>query len=205
MLVTLEGVMGSGKSLSACTFAKLDYERGREIISNNKYNFPCTEFNTEYFVDHMTDGQMQNVTMVLDEAYLYLDSRSSAAKLTKLFTYFVAQTRKRGVDLYICVHHIDTVDKRLRRAVDVRGTCRYRKEDPCKDCQGEGIDSKHGLVCNRCKGYGVGGYVTVSFFDMRSGKRSKLKIDGPTFWGNYDTRELVAPTGKSLNINREDL
>ncbi len=205
MLVTLEGVMGSGKSLTACTLAKLDYDRGREIISNNTYKFKTTKFDTTYFVEHMTDEEMQNVTFVLDEGYLYLDSRNSATKLTKLFTYFIAQTRKRSVDMYICIHHIDTVDKRLRRAIDIRGTCRYRNENPCNRCKGETTDPKTGGICERCNGYGVTGYVTISFFDMRSGKRSKIKIHGPTYWGLYDTRELVAPTGKSLNINPDDL
>ena len=202
MLVTLEGVMGSGKSLTATTLAKLDFDRGREIISNNDYKFKSTKFDTAYFVEHMTDEQMQDVTFVLDEGYLYLDSRSSAAKLTKLFTYFIAQTRKRNVDMYICIHHIDTIDKRLRRAIDVRGTCRYRKEDPCSKCKGETTDPKTGSICN---GYGVTGYVTVSFFDMRTGKRSRIKIHGPTYWGLYNTFELVNPTGKSLNINPDDL
>ncbi len=198
--------MGSGKSLTACALAKSDFDRGREIVTNNRYQFPSTPFDTVYFVDHMAEENvLENITLVLDEAYLFVDSRSSQTKLTKLFTYFVAQTRKRGVDMYVCIHHIDTVDKRLRRAIDIRGTCRYRKEDPCKKCKGEGVLSKTGEICPECLGRGETGYVTVSFFDMRSGKRSRIKIHGPTFWGLYDTRELVAPTGKSLNINREDL
>ncbi len=205
MICTLEGVMGSGKSLTAVTLAKLDYDRGREIVSNNKYKFPSTEFTPEFLVDHMTDDSLENVTFILDEAYLFIDSRSSQTKLSKLMTYFIAQTRKRGVDMYVCIHHIDTVDKRLRRAIDIRGTCRFRKESPCKKCTGEGVLAKTGEVCPNCIGYGENGYVTVSFFDMRSGKRSKIKIHGPTYWGNYDTRELVAPTGKALSINREDL
>ena len=211
MLCSLEGVMGSGKSLTAATLAKLDHDNGRQIISNNQYKFPYTKFDTAYFIEHMVnaDEELTNVTFVLDEAYLFLDSRNSQTKLTKLFTYFIAQTRKRNVDMYICIHHIDTVDKRLRRAFDVRGTCRYRPEKPCRKCQGEG--SKDGEICVGtpknlgCLGYGVNGYATVSFFDMRTSNRRKLKIHGPTFWGNYDTLELVAPTGKALNINPDDI
>ncbi len=210
-IVTFEGVMGSGKTQSAVAFAKMEYDNGKRIISNVNVTFPHERLDTQYFVDHMADEELADCVMILDEAYIYLDSRSSSTKLNKLFTYFVAQTRKRGVDLYLCVHHIDTVDKRLRRAIDVRATCRFRKEDPCKNCHGEKVDPKivdeygYPAECQRCYGYGTGGIVSVNFFDLRAAKRTRVKLHGPKFWGLYDTRELVAVTGKQTNIKGEDL
>jgi len=109
-----------------------------KVYSNNHLNFPYTYFDAKYFLDHLNDEELVNSVLLLDEAYIYLDARTGASKLNKLFTYFIVQTRKRGVDLYICTHHIDIVDKRLRRAVDIRGTCRYKKEYPCTQCQGAG-------------------------------------------------------------------
>lgn len=114
----------SGKTLSAVTLCYLDWKNnGRRIFSNNKLQFDHTWFDTEYFVTHLADDELENATILLDEAYIYLDARAGQSKLNKLFTYFIVQTRKRGVDLYVCTHHIDIVDKRLRRAVDVRGSC----------------------------------------------------------------------------------
>ena len=210
-IFTFEGVMGSGKTLSACALAYLEYTRGRDVISNVHVNFPYTQLDTQFFVEHMLDQELSDCVMLLDEAYIYLDARTSASKLNKLFTYFIAQTRKRNVDLYVCIHHIDTVDKRLRRAIDVRGTCRYRKEIPCQKCQGE----KEVLIkksnppefesCDRCNGYGISGLANITFFDMRTGKRRKIKIHGPNFFPLYDTREVIAVTGKQLNIDEDDL
>lgn len=108
------------------------------VYANNHLNFPYQYFDAKYFLEHLNDEELVNSVLLLDEAYIYLDARTGASKLNKLFTYFIVQTRKRGVDLYICTHHVDIVDKRLRRAIDVRGTCRYKKEAPCQQCQGAG-------------------------------------------------------------------
>ncbi len=202
-ICTLEGVMGSGKTFSAVTFAYLEFLRGREVICNLDVTFPHTKLNTEFFLANMETHVMHDCVLILDEAYIYLDARSSSTKLNKLFTYFIGQTRKRGVDMFICIHHIDTVDKRLRRAIDMRGTCRFRKEIPCKQCKGETI--YRGETCSRCNGYGQSGFASVSFFDMRSGKRTRLKIHGPTYWHLYDTKELVRLTGKQLDIKPEEI
>ena len=208
-IFTFEGVMGSGKTLSACALAYLEHTRGREIISNVHVNFPFRQLDTQFFVDHMMDTELTDCVMILDEAYIYLDARTSASKLNKLFTYFIAQTRKRGVDLYVCIHHIDTLDKRLRRAIDVRGTCRYRKEIPCMKCKGEKEvqikKTEEYEACDRCNGYGVRGTANMTFFDMRTGKRRKLKIHAPNFFSLYDTREVINVTGKQIKISEDDL
>ena len=117
----------SGKTLSAVAMCYYDARKGRRIFSNNHLNKdafgPYTYFDIEYFLEHFADTEMEGATLLLDEAYIYLDARTSGGKLNKLFTYYTVQTRKRGVDMYVCTHHIDVLDKRLRRAVDVRGTC----------------------------------------------------------------------------------
>jgi hypothetical protein len=55
-----------------------------------------------------------------------------------LFADFILQTRKRSANLFVCFHNIDAVDKRLRRAIDYRGTCTMRNESPCAACDGDG-------------------------------------------------------------------
>ena len=60
-------------------------------------------------------------------------------------------------------------------------------------------------MCDRCNGYGVGGTSNITFFDMRTGKRRRLKINGPQFYPLYDTKEVIAVTGKQLRIDEDDL
>ncbi len=230
MITTFEGVMGSGKTLSAIALACSEhYQNGKKIISNIHLGFPYQRFDMQYFIEHLQDNVLNNCITVLDEAQQFLDARRSGGRANILWTYYTVQTRKRGVDLYACFHHIDVMDKRFRRQVDVRGTCRYEKEDPCTKCRGDGRLVKGnvvcpvcgkdgegpspdcsyckgtGEVCPRCLGYGVTGWATTRFLDLRTGKRSKIRVFGPAFFGMYNTNETIPFTGKQMRIPVEDL
>lgn len=229
-IYTFEGVMGSGKTLTAVALACAEhYQNGKKIISNIHLSFPYQKFDMQFFMEHLQDEQLNNCITLLDEAHQYLDARRSGGRANILWTYYTVQTRKRGVDLYACFHHIDVMDKRFRRQVDVRGTCRYLKEDPCAKCKGEGRTVRNnamcpacgrngsgpdrdcsfckgtGEVCPRCLGYGVTGWATTRFLDLRSGKRSRIRVFGPAFFGMYNTGEMVPFTGKQIRIPVEDL
>ena len=211
--------MGSAKTTSAIAFAKREKEEfGKKIISNVHLNMDYTHFSLEFFLEHIADEELSDCVLILDEMYQIADSRSSATKLNKLFSYFTVQTRKRGVDLYICTHHIDHIDLRLRRAVDIRGSCRYYPEIPCKDCRcrtcggtgkiggvpctnckgigGTGV-GKDGNQCKRCLGYGINGYAVVNFLDRRLRRRYTSNdilggpIHAPEIWPIFDTRERI--------------
>lgn len=231
MITTFEGVMGSGKTITAVALAACEhYQNGRKIISNIHLAFPYTRFDMQYFMDHLQDTQLNNCVTVLDEAFQYMDARRSGGRANLLWTYYTVQTRKRGVDLYACFHHYDVMDKRFRRQIDIRGTCSYSKEEPCVRCQGEGVATKKnvmcpvcgskngdgpgaeckfckgtGEVCSRCLGYGVTGWATTRFLDLNTGRKSRVRVFGPAFFGLYNTEELVPFTGKQMRIEVEDL
>ena len=129
MIVSFEGQMGQGKTTAAVAMA---YEEGkrtsRRIISNVHLNIEGYQhFDIAWFLEHVADHEIEDSILVLDEMYQVMDNRSTATKLNKLLSYFVVQTRKRGVDLYVCTHHLLHIDLKLRRAVDIRGSCRYTK------------------------------------------------------------------------------
>jgi len=208
MLTSLEGVMGSGKTLTAVALAYTEFEQNQKrVISNDHLNFPYQFFDIQFFLDTLQGQELSNCVIILDEAYIYLDSRTTAGKLNKLFTYFIVQTRKRGVDMFFCTQHIDIIEKRVRRACDVRGTCRYRGEDPCTRCKGTGQILAKGIYvkCPRCLGGGKTGFATTTFLDLRSGRRTKVKVLGPAYWHLYDTTEIVPFTAKQMKIPVEDL
>jgi len=230
MITSFEGVMGSGKTITAVALACCEhYQNGKKIISNIHLGFPYTRFDMQYFMEHVQDNSLNNCVTLLDEAQQFLDARRSGGRANILWTYYTVQTRKRDVDLYACFHHIDVMDKRFRRQVDVRGTCRYEKEDPCGKCRGEGRlvrgnvacpacgrdgegpspDCDYckgtGEVCPRCLGYGVTGWATTRFLDLRNGKRSRIRVFGPAFFGMYNTNETIPFTGKQMRVPVEDL
>lgn len=225
-ITSLEGVQGSGKSLTAVAILYTDWALERKkVFSNNHFQFPETGpvfdyegnplgynyedleppvyFDVSYFMEHVKDNMLTNASILLDEAYIYLDARTSAGKLNKLFTYFIVTCRKRGVDLYVCTHHIANVDKRLRHAIDIRGTCRYIAENPCKRCKGEG--ALRGEMCPRCLGEGQTGLARTSFLNLRTMRKTILSLLGPRFWSLYETDELIPLTKKQVRIASEDL
>jgi len=212
VLVSLEGVQGCGKTTAAIALAYDEHKRiGRKVISNQPLQFEHQKFSIEWFLEHISDNELEDCILVLDEMYQIADSRSSGTKLNKLFSYFVVQTRKRGVDMYVCTHHLDHIDLRLRRAVDIRGSCRYHAEKPCKKCRcrhcggsgniGDspckvcagvgGTGEVHGKPCDRCLGYGELGTVMVRFLDRRLRRRYSLEIEATRYWHLFNTKERI--------------
>lgn len=197
MLISFEGSMGSGKTTAAVALAFEEHKRsGKRIIANNHLNVRYEHFDIAWFLEHLADHEMENSVLLLDEMYQIADSRSSQTKLNKLLTYFAVQTRKRGVDLYICTHHLDHIDLRLRRAVDIRGSCRYSGESPCKKCRG--AREVKGKPCDRCLGYGQIGWVKTRFLDRRLRRRYSLDIFSNRYWHLFDTLEKIPLQAKQL-------
>ncbi len=205
-IISFEGPMGNNKSTSAVAIA---YEKhrlfGRKVISNQHLSFPYTQFDIAYFLEHYSDEELTNCVLLMDEFYQIADARASASKLNRLWTYFIVQTRKRDVDLFICTHHLDYIDKRNRRAVNIRGACRYYEEWPCRKCKGTGRIPVQGEVikpksylryegldmCDRCLGYGKVGMGRINFLDRR--RRVSYPVDIPSneYWDKFSTRERV--------------
>jgi len=214
MIVTFEGIQGCGKTTAAVGLAIEEAERtGRLVYSNDHLNHEAyRHFDTAVFVEKVIGEELEDMILLIDEMYQMADSRSSQTKLNKLWTYFAVQTRKRGVDMYICTHHLDHIDLRLRRAVDIRGSCRNYPEIPCRKCRcrrcgGQGFlvggevcpDCKgvggtgdyHGRPCDRCKGYGQLVWIKVFFLDRRVRRRYNLELFGPDYWHLFNTKERI--------------
>jgi len=224
VLVSFEGVQGSGKTTAAVALAYEEWKHnGRRVITNQHLNFEHTRFSLEWFLEHLADHELEDCILFLDEMYQIADSRSSQSKLNKLFTYFVVQTRKRGVDLYLCTHHLDHIDLRLRRAVDIRGSCRYFHQRPCKKCKckvcgGSGMIGKEpcpecngiggtGLVggepCQNCLGYGELGWFKVQFLDRRVRRRYPLERFANPYWhlfNSWDRIPMPAKVAQGIDV-----
>ena len=221
LIVTLEGIQGSGKSTGAVALAVEENKRtGQLIHSNDHLNHPdYRHFDTATFVEKIVGEELEDMILLTDEMYQMADSRSSASKLNKLWTYFGVQTRKRGVDWYICTHNIENIDIRLRRATDIRGSCRFYPEIPCKkckckrcggtgyvekgvecpECQGRrGTGMVDGRPCDRCFGYGQAGWVKIFFLDRRLRMRYDMEFYGPSYWKYFDTKERLPMSVKLL-------
>ena len=179
---SFEGPQGTGKSSSAVSLAVEEFFKyGAKIISNNHINnIPYQHFNLEWFVDNIATNELEDCVVFLDEAYQYFDSRTSMGKINRLFTYFIVQTRKRGVDLYLCTHNINNIDVRVRQAIDVRGACSFSGEDPCRRCKCKvcgGTKKVDGVKCEACDGKGGTGIIKGDEAYCIACDGGRLKID----------------------------
>lgn len=122
------------------------------------------------------DLVLHNCLFLLDEMYLWLNSRLSTSKMNRIVNNFVVQTRKRGVDLYGTTHSLQKVDKQFRGSVDMKATVRF---DPTSQ------------ICR------------IRFRDMHTGAKTIKRLWGPAVFPFFDTTEIVSPQGKPYKISEE--
>lgn len=171
IMVTV-GPMGSGKTTVITAMGVLAQQLDKvKLFSNYALsNIEYTYFHPTEFADLMNSEELNNAVILLDEAYLLMDSRSSGARINRLFSAFIYQARKRSVDVYIATHHPDHIDKRIRRAMNFRWRPRYNKST---------------------------NIIKVFSKDVQVGHMSTFQIYAPTFWPYFDTNELP-PVPKKL-------
>jgi len=126
MIISIEGKMGSGKTLTTTMLGFDAFKQNRKVLANYKLNFPYEVFGPEDFYRiNDQDLELNNCMVLADEGYLMMDSRNSMSIMNRLVNYWSVQTRKRNVDLVIATHEFTRLDKRIRSAVDLRIGCRY--------------------------------------------------------------------------------
>lgn len=120
MIIGVIGDRGSGKTLFMTKEAFFCYLNNKQVYSNYRLNFKSNENKLKPklikndFFRNFEKYNLKNVSLFLDEIYVYIDSRNSGSSINKIMSYFFNQTRKIGVDLYYSIQFFSQVDKRLR-------------------------------------------------------------------------------------------
>lgn len=109
-----------------------------------------------------------NVLVVIDEAYLWLDSRRSMSKENVNVSYVVLQSRKRGFDVLYIAQVRSSVDLRLRELSEIWVYCEKR---------GDGF---HYTVIWR----GMNAKIMHEFLSKKAAEK---------VFPYFDTREIVSP------------
>jgi hypothetical protein len=125
MIECFIGTVGSGKTLSAVYECYQYYKQGYTVYTNIELKFPHTKLTKRVFDVLVKEKKgLQDAVIFIDEAHIWLDSRSSMMKKNKVITYFILQTRKRNVRMLVTTQHLGQVDKRLRDTIDILVFCR---------------------------------------------------------------------------------
>lgn len=100
--------------------------------------------------------------ILLDEIHVWIDSRTSASKTNRMFTYIMLQTGKADINLYYTTQDFGQVDKRLRQRTDI------------------------GMTITR-----KGDVHLCTILDLAQNKKSRAVVNGPDVYHMYDTTEVV--------------
>lgn len=162
-IVCFEGRLGSGMTLSAVAITYQEYLRTKKpVYSNLKLNFPYKPLTKLNF------NTVTNSILLIDDAFIEFDSRRSNSKKNLLWSYLFMQARRRGLQIFLDTPDISSLDPRIRRSIDIRGTCIHTGNDIFK----------------------------VRTTDLRTAHRKILQIYGKKFYKLYDTKAMVSYSKK---------
>jgi len=118
------GEQSAGKTLSMTYYAYIYYLNGYKIFCNYNLAFPHEKLSKKIIIEYLKNKtQLNKSVFLIDEIYLFLDSRSFGSKTNKLITYFLLQTSKRDVHLFGTAQYFNTVEKRFRENCNFKVYC----------------------------------------------------------------------------------
>jgi len=174
-LVLIVGGVGSGKTLLATIIAS---QWATPPVVNYRVEFPADQLD----LNLLLTGKYQARLVVLDEAYVYLESRLSGRALNRALSYVLFQSRKRALELILTAQLSSSLDIRFRSMVDVlveasagRDGFRYRATTFGSDWAGVQAERIFWLPYERAS----------------------------LFYPIYDTMETVEPPGGFAIVQRE--
>ncbi len=166
-----QGGMGGGKTLSAVYECYQYYRNGMTVFSNIGLKFPHQPFTLNKFLEMTKDNNsMKNAVILIDEAHIWIDSRSSMSKRNKLISYLINQSRKRSIRILYTTQSFNLIEKRLRDRTDILTHCKK------KTLNGVDYIIQESLI-------GVNEPQT---------KIRKRKLQAKPVYGLYDTDEIVS-------------
>jgi len=107
-LTFVVGDMGSGKTLFMTALSKLTNDR--PIYSN----YHIDHENFVLLKPHMLSDLPAGSLVLIDEAYVLLESRTSGKRVNRYMSYILFQSRKRGLDMVLSMQLTRSIDVRYR-------------------------------------------------------------------------------------------
>lgn len=119
-LTIILGNLGSGKTF---IMTLLTYSDIRKIWSNYKINRKNTKFMEVVDLLDLPD----NIVILMDEAYAWIESRVSSSTLNEYLSSILFHTRKTNTDIYLTTPMFSTIDKRFRHQANFIILCEHRE------------------------------------------------------------------------------
>lgn len=118
-LTVVLGPKGSGKTFFITLIA---LESKRDVYAN--YKIELENYKPLEVIDFI--DLPNDVDVMIDEAYTWIESRISGFFLNRFLSYILWQSRKRTVDIYLTAQRFRSLDLRFREETDVLVKCKPR-------------------------------------------------------------------------------
>lgn len=192
MIIGFTGNRGSGKTLSMTITAYLKYLEGYTIYSNYKLNFPYTTYTMTDIENYAKSKEkFAKSIFLLDEAHVVVDSRTSGKKFSRIFSYWVTQTRKKDIDLYYTTQFSRQIDVRLRIHTDIVVQCISKSVVWFNNTQPV-IKANYMPKGNESRVETFVLNTAIEFSFDGNDKVSRAQYHANKFFGLYDTTEVIS-------------
>jgi len=122
MLISIDGAIGSGKTT---LLTLISTKSKRKVYSN--YEIKIDLYESLQVIDLL--NLPNNINVFIDEAYTWLESRTSSSTLNRYLTYIIFQSRKRNIDIYITTQMFSSVDIRFREQSNIIIKCKRIRDN----------------------------------------------------------------------------
>jgi len=182
-LIQIIGDVGSGKTLFAVRAAKLDT---RPVYANFNIKLGTHKNKKRKIVPRFSPLKPETLLslkddslVIIDEAYIWLESRLSGRNINLYLSYILFQSRKRGIDIILT--------NQLSRTIDVRFRLMTNLEVYCQQVESIGFEYT---------------FVKKSDFQYFKPKTFILPYEeAEKFYKIYDSWELIIPFDDNLMLN----
>jgi hypothetical protein len=111
-LIVIAGDIGSGKTLLMTYMALKD---PRPVFANYFIDRPGWNILTPATIERLNHPAL----ILIDEGYVWLESRISSSLVNRYWSQVLFQSRKRQLDIVITCQLVSTIDKRFREMADL--------------------------------------------------------------------------------------
>jgi hypothetical protein len=119
-ITIIQGIVGAGKSVVLTHHGYSAYRKGEIVYANYRLAFTHRRLNLKNIVHDLP--RLRDATILFDEAQNQVSARQFMSGSNIMFSKFVKQTRKAGIDLYIATQQAIGIDIDIRRNLHVLET-----------------------------------------------------------------------------------
>lgn len=171
LVVGIEGLKGSGKTLLLTILLFREYLKGKKVYTNYKVFFPHEIIDVKKLV--ALDEQLTDCVIGISELQMICDARRHGNKQNILMSYFVLQSRHRGVNFYYDTQFDRQVDIRISENTDINIICENLHIDSDDDNKADVFR------------------IIIKDKRFMPVKINQKTFYGKPFWGLYDTNHIV--------------